>query len=31
MSTTAISSIELTADAGTGFIQYSSFALYGVK
>jgi hypothetical protein len=31
MSTTAISSIELTADAGTGFTQYSSFALYGIK
>ena len=31
MSTTAISSIEITPDAGTGFVQYSSIGLFGVK
>lgn len=31
MSTNAISSIEIVSSVGTGFIQYSSFALYGIK
>lgn len=31
MSTSAITNIEITADAGTGFIQYSHLALYGIK
>jgi hypothetical protein len=31
MSTNAISSIEIVSSVGTGFIQHSSFALYGVK
>jgi hypothetical protein len=30
-STSAISSIQLTFSTGSGFLQYSSFALYGVK
>ena len=30
-STSAINAISLAAGAGTGFIQYSSFALYGIK
>jgi hypothetical protein len=31
MSTSAISSISLLPEYGTGFVQYSSFALYGIK
>jgi hypothetical protein len=31
MVTTAISSIQLTSSLGSGFQQYSSFALYGIK
>jgi hypothetical protein len=31
MSTAAVSSIDIVSSVGTGFIQYSSFALYGVK
>jgi hypothetical protein len=31
MSTNAITSIELVSASGTGFIQYSDFALYGVR
>jgi hypothetical protein len=31
MSTSAITSIEITSDSGTGLVQYSSFALYGIK
>jgi hypothetical protein len=31
ISTSAISSIEIVSSVGTGFIQYSSFALYGVR
>ena len=31
LSTSAISSIVLTADSGSNFSQYSSFALYGIK
>ena len=30
-STSAITSITITPNVGTGFLQYSSFALYGVK
>lgn len=30
-STSAISSIQLTFSTGSGFLQYSSFALYGIK
>lgn len=31
MSTSAITSIEITSDSGTGLVQYSSFALYGIR
>jgi hypothetical protein len=31
LSTSAITSIVLTADSGSNFSQYSSFALYGIK
>lgn len=31
ISTNAITSIEIVSSVGTGFIQYSSFALYGVR
>jgi hypothetical protein len=31
MSTNAINSIEITPDAGTGFVQYSTLTLYGVR
>ena len=31
MNTAAISSITLTPNVGTGFVEYSQFALYGIK